>query len=714
MRTMKKIFLALSVFVFSLNLSAQVDRTSAPKPQPNPEIKINIPDAITMENGMKVIVVENHKLPVVSFQLYIDYPIMAEGDKAGLRGIFGELLGCGTASYPKDVFDAKIDYIGASLFPNPRGFFASSLKKHTPALLTLLSDLVMNPSFPEVDFNRLVEQTLTNLSTVSTDANLISNNVTGVVNYGVNHPYGEVSTETTVNSITLEDIKNYYATYFIPNYAYLVIVGDVTQEEAKGYVDKYFASWKKGGELKTPVYSLPTSTGNNVYFVDKPGAVQSVIDISHTLNLKPGHPDAIALSVLNSILGGGSFSARLMANLREDKAYTYGCYSGISPDELTGSFSAGGSFRNEVTDSAIVQILFEIDRICKNQVTDAELELTKNSMTGSFARSLESAQTVARFALNTIMYNLPKDYYSNYLVSLAKVTKEDLIRVAVQYLKPTNLNLVVVGNQDIASKLAVFDADGVVAYKDYNGADKAQLKSVATGVTAATIIENYVFKSFMVSNKAEWDAKLANIAYIETHYVAYVAEMDGNMLMITYEGKPNKSASIMKIASPQMNAVVQKEWFNGVGGGTYGMGVGKVIYAGDTLADKMKPSFPFAQLYYLEDATMDVKLLGIDVLDGVEYYKLKVGKKGESEFSHEFYNVETGMLEKKESFSTNPETQEVITTMISYSAFKDMGKGLYLPHMMEINSQGQVFKFAVSKIIVKKKAKSATFDGVFK
>jgi len=714
MRTMKKIFLALAVFVFSLNISAQVDRTNAPKPQPNPEIKINIPDAITIENGMKVIVVENHKLPIVSFQLYIDYPIMAEGDKAGLRGIFGELLGCGTTNYPKDVFDAKIDYIGASMFPNSRGFFASSLKKHTPALLTLLSDLVINPSFPEVDFKRLVEQNLTNLSTVSTDANQISGIVSGVVNYGVNHPYGEVTTEATVSSITLDDIKAYYTKFFIPNYAYLVIVGDVTQAEAKGYVDNYFAAWKKGGELKTPVYSLPTSTANNVYFVDKPGAVQSVIDVSHTMNLKPGHPDAIALSVLNSILGGGSFSARLMSNLREDKAYTYGCYSSISNDELIGSFSAGGSFRNEVTDSAMVQILFELDRICKNQVTDAELDLTKNSMTGAFARSLESAQTVARFALNTIMYNLPKDYYSNYLVTLSKVTKEDLMRVAVQYLKPTNLNLVVVGNQDIAEKLAKFDADGAVHYKDFNGEDKAQLKSVATGVTAASIIENYVFKSFMVSTKAEWDAKLAKIAYIETRYVAYVAEMDGNMLMTTYEGKPNKTATIMKVASPQMNAIVQKEWFNGVSGGTYGMGAGKVIYSGDTLTDKMKPSFPFAQLYYLEDASMDVKLLGIDVLNGVEYYKLKVGKKGETDFSHEFYNVETGMLEKKETFSTDVATGEVFTLLTTFSDFKDMGKGLYLPHMMEINTQGQVFKFAVSKIIVKKKAKSPTFEGIFK
>src|SRR5690606_14421389 len=128
------------------------------------------------------------------------------------------------------------------------------------------------------------------------------------------------------------------------------------------YANKYFGNWKKGEKnTKQPVYDIPAANGNQVYFVDKPGAVQSVINISQTVNLKPGHQDEIKLTVLNSILGGGSFSARLMSNLREDKAYTYGCYSRINSDELIGSFFAGGSFRNDVTDSAIVQIMYEIN-----------------------------------------------------------------------------------------------------------------------------------------------------------------------------------------------------------------------------------------------------------------------------------------------------------------------------------------------------------------
>lgn len=709
---MKKYFALVVLCITGMISFAQVDRTTAPKAQPNPEIKFNIPDAITLENGLKVIVVENHKLPKVSFQLYIDYPTVAMGDKAGLNQIFGELIACGTSSMTKDVFDQKIDYIGASLYTSPRGFFASSLKKHTPQLLELLSDMIYNPAFPQEDFDRIISQTISNLSSIPSDPNSISGIVSGVVNYGASHPYGEVTTETTVNNITVDDVKDFYKRNFIPNYAYLVIVGDVSQAEAKSYVDKYFAKWQKGAELKRPVYPLPVLKGNNVFFVDKPGAVQSVIDISHTVELKPGHPDAIALSVMNGILGGGSFSARLMANLREDKAYTYGCYSSIAPDEIIGIFSAGGSFRNEVTDSAIVQIIYEIQNMFTNGVTDEELSLVKSSMTGAFARSLESPETVARFALNTIRYNLPKDYYSNYLMNLEKVTKEDVLRVAQKYLRPENLNILVVGNQEIAEKLKVFDASDVIHYKDYYGNDKAQLKQVPDGVTLETIFNQYAYNCFMVNDQAGFDAKLAGIGFIQTSYLADFPEMGGALTMVTYEGKPNMSASIMKMSSPTMNGIMQKEWFNGTEGGTFAMGQGSTKYDENEIAKRQKSSFPFVQLYYLQDDSIKVELLGIDVVDGKEYYKVKITQVNDAnEFSYEYYNVETGMLDMKETYTTTEEG--VMTIVIAYGDYRDMGKGLIIAHTMKMSIGGQVLPFVVQSCIVKKKPKSKAFIGIF-
>jgi predicted Zn-dependent peptidase len=688
----KNIFIAIATLFIGLSTVAQVDRTNAPKPQPNPEIKISIPDVITTDNGMKVIVVENHKLPRVSFQLYINYPTMKEGDKSGISGIFGELLGSGTKNNSKDEFDAKIDYMGANLSTNPRGLYGSSLKKHTPKLLELISEVLISPAFPEDEFDRILNQSISALAAEKSDPGAMSSHVSNIVNYGKDHPYGEITTEETLGNIKLDDVKNYYNDYFRPNNAYLIVVGDVTQEEAKQYVDKYFSVWEKGKVTKEELFTCPKSSGTNVYFVNKPGAVQSNISINHTIDLKPGHEDNIKLRVLNHILGGGSFSARLMSNLREDKAYTYGCYSSFSSDKIKGEFSAGGSFRNEVTDSAVVQIMYEINRISADLVTDRELELAINSITGSFARSLESPQTIARFALNTIMYDLPKDYYANYLTVLGKVTKEDLLEVAKKYLRPTNMNIVIVGNENIAEKLAVFDTNGGMEFKDAYGNDQLMLKSAPDGVTAQSIIDGYIFKSFSSSSKEEMDGKLAKIGFIQTTYKSFIEEYGATMYMIGYKGSPNKTASIVKINSGQGNMVAQKEWFNGETGGTFAMGVGKSVYEGSELEDKKNGAFPLSQSNYFKGDKYEIELMGIDEVDGKEYYKIR--------------------LEMEETFMSDEEGNSQ-TTIMKFSDYKDAGKGVFLPHKMSMNAGGQKMEFDIENVTIKKKPNSPVFEGEF-
>ena len=703
----------LSLF-FAANSFGQVDRTEPPKPQPNPGIQINIPDVVTMDNGLKVIVVENHKLPVVSFQLFIDYPVMPEGNKAGLSSIFGELLSSGTTSMVKDEFDAKVDYMGATVATNSRGFFASSLKKHTPNLLALLSDMITKPAFPQDEFDRIVNQTISGLASEKSDPNAMASNVAGIVNYGAEHPYGEITTEKTLGNLTLDDIKNHYDKFFRPNEAYLVIVGDVTQTEAADYVKTYFTSWEKGATNKTMSFTVPKSSGNNVYFVDKPGAVQSRITITHNLELKPGSPDEIKLKVLNQVLGGGSFSARLMSNLREDKAYTYGCYSGISSDLIVGSFTAGGSFRNEVTDSAVVQILMEISKITKEEITDKELELVKNSMTGSFARSLEDPETMARFALNTVRYNLPKDYYANYLTSLEKITKAEVLEVAKKYLRPENLNIIIVGNEEIATKLDAFDADGVLDRKDSYGQDQVLLKAVPDGMSVELIISKYIHKSVGANSKEDYEKRMKKIGMIQKTYSAFMEAFGADMYLTTYAGAPNKSASILKIKSPQGNMTAQKENFNGETGGTFVMGVGKTVYEGQELEDKKNGSFPFSQNAYLSEDQFKLVLMGIDVIDEKEYYKIKVtnNSKTNGEFGFEYYAVETGWLMLEESFSVDDEGN-TITTLVNYDDYKEIKKGVMMPHKMTINNSGQSIEFTLDNCTIKKKPKSTAFDGEF-
>lgn len=709
---MKRIIALATILFLSISSFAQLDRSNAPKPQPNKPFELTMPDVWSFENGLKVLVVENHKLPKVSFQLFIDYPLQPEGMKAGLSDLYGQMLSAGTTSTPKDQFDAKIDYIGADLFTNSRGFYASSLKKHTPVLLGLISEMITSPAFPEDELERLKKQTISGLASEKNDAGAISNNIIGIANYGATHPYGEVVTEKTIESIEISDIKAYYDKFFNPNQAYLIIVGDVTKDEVKGYVNDYFLGWKKGEDIRATSFVVPPRQNNNVYFSSRPGAVQSVIKITQTVDIKPGAQDALALSVLNQILGGGSFSARLMSNLREDKAYTYGCYSSISPDPYMGEFTAGGSFRNEVSDSAITQILFEINKICSEEVLDEELELAKNSMTGSFARSLENPQTIARFALNTARYNLPNDYYATYLQRLDKITKKDLMMVATKYLDPSKFNIVVVGNEEIVENLKQFDADGNIVMKNHYGQDAQSLKKVAEGITAESIINGYVMKYMNVESMDAVTAKLAKIGYIEEVMTAHMEAMGADITMINYAGTPNKTASILKVNSAQGNMTMQKEYFNGEAGGTFVMGAGKTTYEGDELEAKKEPNFPISQLYYFTNKKLKVELLGIDVVNDKEYYKIKVTKEGEDDIKFEYYGVESGLLEITEAITTDDEGNTQ-TVMVEFGDYKLIKKGLFMPHKMTINAGEQQLNFITQSVTVKKKPKSTAFNGVF-
>ena len=465
----------------------------APTAGPARPVKIGTSHQFTLANGLKVIVVENHKLPQISYQLTIDRDEMMEKEKSGLAGISGSLLATGTTKNSKAEIDEAVDYIGASLSTGPTGGFASSLTKHTDKVLSLFSDVILKPSFPESEFEKIKTQTLSGLQTEKDDPNAISGNVSNALTYGTTHPYGEITNESTVSNISLEDCKNYYNTYFKPGSAYLVIVGDITPEAAKGKAEKYFGSWPAG---KTPEYeyAFPKGVDNtSVAFIDKSGAVQSVINITYALDLKPGAPDVIPARVMNTILGSG-FSGRLFKNLREDKAYTYGAYSSLDDDELVGNFSANASVRNEVTDSAITQFFLELDKLRNEPVSQEELDLAKSFIAGGFARSLESPQTVAGFALNIDMYDLPADYYETYLQKLAAVTIEDVSRVAKKYITPSKARIVVVGNKDeVMNKLTAFDKeDGKIQLYDIYANPRKDESGAAVDISASDLVEKYL------------------------------------------------------------------------------------------------------------------------------------------------------------------------------------------------------------------------------
>jgi len=638
-------------------------RANVPQPGAARAIDMGEFNVFNLENGLQVIVVENHKLPRVSYSLSLKNDQINEKDKAGMVSFMGQMLEAGTKNRDKAQLDKDKDFIGANVSAFGSGMFGSSLTKHQEKLLDIMTDMLYNPAWPKAEFDKILKQNLSSIETSKTDPNSMAANVAAVVNYGKDHPYGEVETAETYNAITLQDCKNYYNTYFKPNNAYLTIVGDITPAQAKSEVEKYFSKWKTGN-IPTVTHTKPKApNGTQVEIANKDGAVQSVIRVTYPVDYEVGDPDAAAVTVMNSILGGGIFSGRLMQNLREDKAYTYGARSNIRSNKLIGNFNASASVRTEVTDSSIVEILYEMNRMSTEPVDADDLQLSKNSLAGGFARSLESPQTLARFARNIEEFNLPEDYYETYLKRLDAVTIADVQRVAAKFVTPNNANIVVVGNKDeIADKLIKFDSDGEIDYYDaFGNKMEANATPLPDGITGAVVINDYL-------KAIGGEAKLKAVKSIEYHYTTEMMGQSFNMDM--YQIAPNKFA--MKFGNEQMTMSESK--FNGTKASTSAMGQSEVSTEGPAFEAAKDQAVMFSQLNYGTGYDLEVK--GIENVDGVPCYKVAVKKGGKT--TTEFYSVKTNLLKR------SVRTQEgmpgkVMTITTDFGDFNDVN-GIMLPH----------------------------------
>ena len=319
MKTKILSFVALLAMSFAVN--AQIDRTQMPKPGPAPKIKLGKAEKFKLPNGLQVIMVENHKLPRASANLTIDNKPVFEGGIAGVYSMMGSLLGRGTSNISKDNFNEKVDYLGANVSFFSGGAFASSLKRYFPEILGLMADGVKNSQFTQEEFDKEIKVTLDNIKSNEKNVTSVARRVENALTFGKNHPSGEFITKESVGKITLDDVKNYYNSYYRPNNAYLVVVGDINPTEIKTMVTKLFGDWQVGN---IPVQNHPKPQNpetTEINFVDMPNAVQSEVVVINNIDLKLGDDDYYAALLANQILGGGG-TARLFQNLREDKGYT--------------------------------------------------------------------------------------------------------------------------------------------------------------------------------------------------------------------------------------------------------------------------------------------------------------------------------------------------------------------------------------------------------
>lgn len=667
---MKKLFIFL-LSTLPLTMMAQVDRSKAPAPAPAPEIKVGKPATFTLPNGLRVFVVQNSKLPRVSATLTIDSDGIIEGNKAGLTGIAGELLRRGTTTMNKAKLDDEIDYLGANVSTSPWSVSAASLKTNFPKVMSLVGDIVLRPALPAAELEKIRKQALSGLQANKDDPSAIADNVVNRLAYGKEHPYGDIETEQTINNVKLEDVRSFFRTYWNPNNAFLVFVGDISVEEARVLATKTFGTWKRG-VLPIKSYKAPQPPAKTfIAIVDRPASVQSVINFISPIELKPGTPDVIPASVMNNILGSGS-SSRLFLNLREKHGFTYGAYSNIKSDRLVGAFSAEASVRNEKTDSAIGQFIYEFNRIRNDQLDDTTVRNMKNNLAGSFARSLENPSTIANFALNTARYKLPENYYQNYLKNLAAVNPQSAQSVARKYVNPGRLLIVVVGNaKEVAPGLEKY---GEVRYFDMYGNPVATPveKKVDADVTAESILQKAVtaaggeaaikaLKDLQLSGTVSVMGQQLNISQKHVFPSAYSLELGVQGMVLQKKLLKNGNYSVSAQGQDQQPEATDKEEMN-------------------------EEAAFVSEMYMLSQPGYQYTLSGIEQVEGKDVYVLKVKSPAGRDYTN-YYDVASG-LKVKTSAQRDAGPMGQLTIGVTYSDYKPYA-GVQVPTKMTIN-QGPV------------------------
>ena len=653
---MKKIILLSSLF---LTIIMQAQDRKQPKPGPSPSINIKKPETFSLPNGLKVLVVENHKLPRVSFSLTIDNAPYAEGNKKGIDELTSSLIGNGSTKTSKDAFNEEIDFLGADINFFSSGASANGLSKYSVRILELMAEGALSPNFTQKEFDKDRDKLIEGLKTQEKNVSVVAGRVENVLAFGKNHPSGEYLSEETINNVSLADVMNNYRTYFVPEHAYLVIVGDVKTKEVKKMVEKLFGSWVKATAPRL-TYSNPNNVQyTQINFVDMPNAVQSEISLINTVNLKMSDADFFPVILANQVYGG-DFNSYLNMNLREKHGWTYGARSSIGFDKnMYSKFKANAQVRNAVTDSSVVQSLKELNKIRTEKVTDEMLNSVKAGYIGRFVMQVEKPATVARYALNIETEGLPADFYENYIKNINAVTPDDIMRVANKYFLADNIRIVVTGKgSEVIAGLEKLKIPMFYFDKFGNPTDKpAMKKTIPAGVTVKTIVDNYV--KAIGGDKAVKMVK--SVAYIGSTKIPQAP------MPLSYNAKTDSKGRMMVELSMEGMGSIMKQVVNGNTAYMMQQGQKKVI-EGDDLK-KMKENAVLFNETSLSTKT-GVIATGIEPINGSDAYTVVDGNRTY------YFDVKTGL--KTAEAITEEKDGKKATRVTNFNDYRDV-KGVKFP-----------------------------------
>jgi zinc protease len=430
-----------------------LDRSKAPTPGPPP--MLHVPDwtRSTLANGAELVVSEKRDLPLVSFTITFSggYNQADPVARRGLADMTAAMMSEGTKTRDGEALAAALQLLGTTVSVRIAGETGTiafqCIASKFPATLDIVADMLVNPSFPPEALERLRAQRLVALTQARDQPGAIASRVFPRLVYGDAHPYGQNVTEATLKAITRDDVLAFHRAYFRPGQALVTVVGDVNAAAAKAAIEKALTAWPRGGEKPTFQYpAVPASPASTIYLADKPGAAQSTFAIG-TTGPPRSTPDYYALQVMNTILGG-MFQSRLNANIREEKGYSYGVGSSFAYGKGPGAFRTGGDIVSAKSDAALMEFMKELRGIRgERPITDEELSTAKDALTQRLPGTFASAQSINTAIVSLWTQGLPDDYYQQYAPRIAAVKREDVLRVARQYVDVDHLVIVIVGDR---------------------------------------------------------------------------------------------------------------------------------------------------------------------------------------------------------------------------------------------------------------------------
>src|SRR5882724_5255797 len=437
-------------------------------------LKVKLPKAqeATLPNGLKVILLESHKVPTFTMQLVVLSGGLADrSDYHGLATFTAALLREGTAKRSSKDIAEQVDALGSTLTATSglssltSTVTAAGLVESLDQTLDIFADVVRNPTFPQSEVEKYKTRSLAQLQVQRSNPQFLAQEQFSRAIYG-DHPAGLISAPVeSIKKLSTKDLANFHSTYFRPNNAILAIVGDVTMKDIMPKLAKVFGDWQKANVPAMNIPPAPTQSASRIFLIDRPGSVQTVLTLG-TLGIERTSADYFSVLLADRVLGGGP-AGRLFLNLREDKGYTYGAYSVFSGSKYRGTWTSSSEVRTDVTAGAMKEFMYELKRIRDEKVSPEELDNAKRAIVGGFALSLEQPQALLQNIITQKLYDLPADYWDTYPQKVAAITADDVQRVAQKYIDLEHLQIVAVGDASKArdvlanyGKVEVFDVEG--------------------------------------------------------------------------------------------------------------------------------------------------------------------------------------------------------------------------------------------------------------